>query len=458
MTMHGRDKMRHSSSWPDRAPHTVRVRVDPLSRAFTIIPTSHETVHRTEQPTRSDYCPEDLVLVGRCAFGDAVAAVKRKLVDARSPASERSTDSRLGHPFDANSETARGTSGKSSGCLMARGLSSSETSVLRRKHNAIVVPFEGNSALRNHSRCKSDSLVIWKTDNAMRMRDKGRTPVSDPDVSKLLPTKQRCAREEDAPGDASSARLTKIESLARTTADASNVTPVAVADERLHVRTSGDARTTCDSKTRETDGARKKRRPSVASCAPSPLPRIKVVNYDDRVTSVSFPSRTSRHACPKCTSESALRSQIDPFRSPSLSGRNDGDDNGGDRCDDSIIREKEGTTLGQRQSKNSWHEKCPIGETERADGRRTEQRQRRSDGSPRSTADLRKEATLRRHYYPEGGWGYVVVTCSVLVHFLGVGLQLAAPGCWHIAAERQFKHPPLHSAGKRSSNTLNCQT
>ncbi|KAK2579599.1 hypothetical protein KPH14_010893 [Odynerus spinipes] len=62
--------------------------------------------------------------------------------------------------------------------------------------------------------------------------------------------------------------------------------------------------------------------------------------------------------------------------------------------------------------------------------------------------DLRKEATLRRHYYPEGGWGYVIVTCSMLVHFLGIGLQFAAPGSWHVTAELKFHHPPLHSAGK----------
>ena len=39
--------------------------------------------------------------------------------------------------------------------------------------------------------------------------------------------------------------------------------------------------------------------------------------------------------------------------------------------------------------------------------------------------DPRKTATLYRHYYPEGGWGYVIVTCSVLVSVLGQGLQLS---------------------------------
>ncbi|XP_065339096.1 monocarboxylate transporter 10-like isoform X1 [Cloeon dipterum] len=39
--------------------------------------------------------------------------------------------------------------------------------------------------------------------------------------------------------------------------------------------------------------------------------------------------------------------------------------------------------------------------------------------------DPKKTATLYRHYYPEGGWGYVIVTCSVLVSVLGQGLQLS---------------------------------
>lgn len=32
---------------------------------------------------------------------------------------------------------------------------------------------------------------------------------------------------------------------------------------------------------------------------------------------------------------------------------------------------------------------------------------------------------LRRHYYPEAGWGWVVVTCACLVHVLNHGLQLS---------------------------------
>jgi len=32
---------------------------------------------------------------------------------------------------------------------------------------------------------------------------------------------------------------------------------------------------------------------------------------------------------------------------------------------------------------------------------------------------------LRRHYYPEAGWGWVVVACACAVHLLNHGLQLS---------------------------------
>jgi len=38
---------------------------------------------------------------------------------------------------------------------------------------------------------------------------------------------------------------------------------------------------------------------------------------------------------------------------------------------------------------------------------------------------LRPAGRLWQHYYPEGGWGWVVVTVSVLVHILTHGLQLS---------------------------------
>ncbi|EZA49078.1 hypothetical protein X777_12790 [Ooceraea biroi] len=438
--------MRHSSSWPDRTPQTVRVRVDPLSRAFTIIPTCRETVYRLEQTAPRSNCLEEVVLLDRCAAGGVTSvAVKRRLVDAsiEKPANFPENSS------DTSNETKNTRS--SSRYFMARSLPSIETTAIRQ--NAIIL-FQENF-FRDQSRCKSDSLV--KTDDAKETRGMRDSLVprttSDTDVFKLLP-KDRCVLGEEESADAS-ARLTNNESPSDTGTNVAR-------DERLHMAST--AQTNDSRETRETDGeeATKKCQTVVSSAssarhAASSPPHIKVVDYDDYVTSVSFPSRTGRHACPKCTSEGVLRSQIDPFRSPSPGKKNDDEvatttaNARAGRYDDSIKREKKKAheaRADERQSKDTWHGNRLIGEARNAE-KRSEQQRRNSSSRP--PLDFRKEATLRRHYYPEGGWGYVVVTCSMLVHFLGVGLQLAAPGCWHTTAERQFKHPPLHSAGKRSS-------
>lgn len=60
--------------------------------------------------------------------------------------------------------------------------------------------------------------------------------------------------------------------------------------------------------------------------------------------------------------------------------------------------------------------------------------------------DARKLATLYRHYYPEGGWGWVVIVCSVLVHILTLGLQLS---CSQLVgpAQRKFGQGPVNTAG-----------
>ena len=36
-----------------------------------------------------------------------------------------------------------------------------------------------------------------------------------------------------------------------------------------------------------------------------------------------------------------------------------------------------------------------------------------------------KQATIRQHYYPEGGWGYIVVTVAFLVQVIAHGFQMA---------------------------------
>ena len=36
-----------------------------------------------------------------------------------------------------------------------------------------------------------------------------------------------------------------------------------------------------------------------------------------------------------------------------------------------------------------------------------------------------KSATFRQHYYPEGGWGWVITFCAILVQILTTGLQFS---------------------------------
>lgn len=60
--------------------------------------------------------------------------------------------------------------------------------------------------------------------------------------------------------------------------------------------------------------------------------------------------------------------------------------------------------------------------------------------------DARKVTTLRRHYYPEGGWGWVIVVCTVVVHVLNHGIQLSYTQLILPGSEK-FKVAPIHFAG-----------
>lgn len=55
----------------------------------------------------------------------------------------------------------------------------------------------------------------------------------------------------------------------------------------------------------------------------------------------------------------------------------------------------------------------------------------------RLVADLRQLLTLKQHYYPEGGWGWVVLIAAVLVHILSHGL-LTSAGLFYIEIVRKF--------------------
>jgi hypothetical protein len=51
-----------------------------------------------------------------------------------------------------------------------------------------------------------------------------------------------------------------------------------------------------------------------------------------------------------------------------------------------------------------------------------------------------KEATISQHYYPEGGWGWIVVVVGVLVQMLSHGIHLSA-GILALEMTRRFKSP-----------------
>ena len=41
------------------------------------------------------------------------------------------------------------------------------------------------------------------------------------------------------------------------------------------------------------------------------------------------------------------------------------------------------------------------------------------------TLRKRRIASIFQHYYPEGGWGYVILMCGLLVQVFAHGLQLS---------------------------------
>ncbi|XP_015840595.1 monocarboxylate transporter 12 isoform X3 [Tribolium castaneum] len=62
------------------------------------------------------------------------------------------------------------------------------------------------------------------------------------------------------------------------------------------------------------------------------------------------------------------------------------------------------------------------------------------------TSQIQARRLLCRHYYPEGGWGWIVATCAVLVHIVNHGFQLS---CSQLVAPAAFKFhvPPVYPAG-----------
>ena len=67
---------------------------------------------------------------------------------------------------------------------------------------------------------------------------------------------------------------------------------------------------------------------------------------------------------------------------------------------------------------------------------------------PESNPQVQAKRLLYRHYYPEGGWGWIVTFVGTLVHILGPGLQFSIPATIALPAKVKFCHHPWHTAGE----------
>lgn len=63
----------------------------------------------------------------------------------------------------------------------------------------------------------------------------------------------------------------------------------------------------------------------------------------------------------------------------------------------------------------------------------------------RLVAELRHLLTMKTHYYPEGGWGVVIVVIAVIVHVLNEGL-VTSFGVFYLGVREKFG--PTVAAGE----------
>lgn len=68
--------------------------------------------------------------------------------------------------------------------------------------------------------------------------------------------------------------------------------------------------------------------------------------------------------------------------------------------------------------------------------------------------DIRQLLTLKQHYYPEGGWGWVVVVCGCLVQCISFGLQ-GASGVLVPEILKRFEGATEYEAGELAFEYLN---
>ena len=71
------------------------------------------------------------------------------------------------------------------------------------------------------------------------------------------------------------------------------------------------------------------------------------------------------------------------------------------------------------------------------------------------TVRKRRIAGIFQHYYPEGGWGYVVLICGFFVHLLTQGLQVSLVALIFPLSNRKFQVPESELIGKIFGVSLN---
>lgn len=394
--------MRHSSSWPDRAAQTVKVRVDPLSRAFTIIPTIRETLH-------------PLLATGNTGWIDEIVLLDH------------------GHPSSVRTKRRFANETK----LTQRDIELGETFELRPLvpdvMNENFIKINDNRESNNVDN-KGESKLLGSNE---MVNDQIEDPSEKNESNLRIVDEEQGSKNERTDTNQMDSELKSVEKI-QMQEDFKKDNEDPLPFETI-VKIEPPKRSQNVFQEKEATGSSYQSTPKRAT-----TPYIQIVDYD--YITASTAAENMQHACPKCTSEGLLQQRVDPFRSPVSSKKNNVVRGGRCQGKPETLRKYSATEAKMR---SSWRR---IGASGLIGARNKEREKygRKRNGSPlcRPMSDARKEATLRRHYYPEGGWGYVIVTCSALVHFLGIGLQLAAPGSWHLTAELKFHQPALHSAGK----------
>ena len=426
-----KENMSHSSSWPDRAV-TVKVRIDPVSRAYTIIPTFNEdSIRSSKSETVEPNLQQNVISVStskkkidtrlsQVCENIPEGTVNEKPSDTSAPLTNDEADngSDLTRGLRNFSPNDSSTSRRSNVGITSVSLEDYTFESIDRKNHLISRTLHlslkslGKNMSRSNNEIDDDSHLVKYTSSASKLFVQELTEFAKLNKKRAYRDKFHVAAEELSSGTSIPKR-------------AINVSDV---DKASHFVIS-----TCNINTRE-------------SVKP---PTIRIIDYDN--VSPEFTNNLrSKHACPKCRSDGYLELQVDPFR-PAHDHRQIGKQQ---KTKNNCV---ETGTFPDRRFRSRSTTYDFRHDLEKSFGRRTKSfagnlrdgvDANESPSRPRPAIDHKKEMTLRRHYYPEGGWGYVVVTCSALVHFLGIGLQLAAPGSWHVSAERKFHHPALHSAGE----------